>query len=586
MYDIRASLEAQVEELAAQVRVLTLRVDELSRRQEAAPQAARSSEPAAPQDLEFGVWPAGLWHQLTGATVLSSVAIACFLLAVALVLRTLVDNHIVNQQMGAYTGLVYACGLIGYGHYRYSAAHRTIPVFMTCGLIMLFSIVIETHNRFELIPIGLAFALLALAVAVVTHFGVRYHVPSVVALGILGALLAGLLLQFPHPVFSYLGLLMLLAAGAAYTTAATPHWRWIPWTVLVTTAGIWLIWTMKGRAVLSNPGLEAHPSTLGWYLPVLGAYVAVYIAMPVWAAVHERWPYRLFERTVPVAVGTGAYLLATGMVRAADGRADLLGHAGVLVGLGCASLAMWLSARDAKGLDAAPAWMLAALMLLAVAAPASLQNMHLVILIQAVAAWGMGYLGHRWGSRLLFGAACVYQVYVCAQAALAARLFAATPDSLIPVVVAALAAGIALAHYSLCRAHHPAADPEPIEDAPAFVMMFLALLYVFAVARPMLYAVLALSPFEVMNSFHCSQSVLINAAALGLAVFAVLRHDRVVLVMAFVIAGIGALKVFAFDMTHCQGLPLVASVSFFGLTAALGSVIWQRWQRSDHEPAT
>src|SRR5512138_878671 len=78
--------------------------------------------------------------------------------------------------------------------------------------------------------------------------------------------------------------------------------------------------------------------------------------------------------------------------------------------------------------------------------------------------------------------------------------------------------------------------------------------------------------------FRCSQSIIINLAAIGLIVTAsVLRH-RELRNVAILVLLVGGVKVFLYDFIGTKGVPLVLSVLSFGLAAALQSIILGRWQ--------
>ena len=91
---------------------------------------------------------------------------------------------------------------------------------------------------------------------------------------------------------------------------------------------------------------------------------------------------------------------------------------------------------------------------------------------------------------------------------------------------------------------------------------------------------LSAPPAEVANAFGCSQSILINASAAGIMLFAYFRRNKEVRNVAILVTLIGALKVFLYDLIGAHGVPLVASVFTFGLAAATESVALGRWQKN------
>ena len=199
MENVQSSTERRLDELAHEVRELAARVDDMEHGgQLRRPRLSAQNEAQAAEDAP-STPASSILKQLTGATLLSTVATVSFLLAVALVLRTLVDSSVINRAAGAYVGLSYAIGMMMYGYHRYSRAHQPVPIYTICGLVMLFAIILETRIRFEVIPANLGYALLAVTVVATAFFGKRHRVPSVIAFGVLGATSAGLALEFPHP---------------------------------------------------------------------------------------------------------------------------------------------------------------------------------------------------------------------------------------------------------------------------------------------------------------------------------------------------------------------------------------------------
>ena len=78
--------------------------------------------------------------------------------------------------------------------------------------------------------------------------------------------------------------------------------------------------------------------------------------------------------------------------------------------------------------------------------------------------------------------------------------------------------------------------------------------------------------------------MLINAFALLLMGLAVACTGVELVFLAFIFALAGAGKIFGYDLWFTSGVPLVLSVSSFAVTAALGSLLWTRWQRGNAKP--
>ena len=582
MENVQSSMERRLDELAHELRKLAARVDDMEHGgQLRRPRLSAQNEAQAAEDAP-STPASSILKQLTGATLLSTVATVSFLLAVALVLRTLVDSSVINRAAGAYVGLSYAIGMMMYGYHRYSRAHQPVPIYTICGLVMLFAIILETRIRFEVIPANLGYALLAVTVVATAFFGKRHRVPSVIAFGVLGATSAGLALEFPHPDYSYLGPLVLLATLAAYSAANTLQWRWMSWAMFIYEATFWLMWMLKARAIQLNPEIGGHPTTLTWYLPILAAFLTGHALAVLLASVSIKWPFGFYERAMPSLTGVGAFALARFYLVSSQGRLDLLGLTAVVVAVGYSCIAMWLSTRQTKGLAAAPAWMFAALPLLMLGSPAAFQSIPLIIVLWATVALGTESLGDRWGSMFLQRAGGAFQILACVAAAISGFLFAVAPLGAARLSSLLVAAGICVVHFTRQRKRLPLGSGTATYAAmpltASLALMLCALVYLFGLFRSVLFWLLSNSPLEIDHTFQCAQSMMIHGSALGMAILALARKDRLILMTAFIIASIGAVKLFGFDLVHCHGLPLVINVSLFGVTAATGSIVWKRWQ--------
>src|SRR4030042_2215523 len=136
MTDNHPSLESRVEHLAAQVGAVTLKVDALSEKI-----ALFSARPAmngsACRDDDFPDPSEALLSWVGRSSLLQRLSTICFLLVVALVLRTVTDNGIINLQVGSVIGVSYAAALMFMGWRRYRRANPLAPIFTVCGTVLM-----------------------------------------------------------------------------------------------------------------------------------------------------------------------------------------------------------------------------------------------------------------------------------------------------------------------------------------------------------------------------------------------------------------------------------------------------------------
>jgi hypothetical protein len=83
---------------------------------------------------------------------------------------------------------------------------------------------------------------------------------------------------------------------------------------------------------------------------------------------------------------------------------------------------------------------------------------------------------------------------------------------------------------------------------------------------------------EVDNTFSGTESVIINCASIALMSWGLRRKDKDILYTAVLVAAVGGLKVFIWDLQGTTGIPLVLAVFSFGLAAAVGSIVARKWQ--------
>ena len=121
-------LKSQVEELSARLDAVETG-DHVAERQ-AEPQQVHTQQDAGPVQEKIPVVQDGVLKKAGTGSLLPRVATVCFALVVALILRTITDNEIINIQFGSMLGMGYAAALIIGGWWLYSRQSRLAPVFL------------------------------------------------------------------------------------------------------------------------------------------------------------------------------------------------------------------------------------------------------------------------------------------------------------------------------------------------------------------------------------------------------------------------------------------------------------------------
>ncbi len=200
--------KARVEELTARIQALTETVDQLSARLSQSSSATVDSTPPAsdtPVEKEFmdlSLVTEEILDWAGKSSLLPRISTLCFLLVVALGLRTLTDNNIIETLLGSALGMGYAALLILTGWFGYARGNPLAPVFAACGAALMAIIVVETHTRFQSLPLVPAYLTLMATGVGTALISYRYNVLAPISFGTLGMCLAGAAMGLPRSSFS------------------------------------------------------------------------------------------------------------------------------------------------------------------------------------------------------------------------------------------------------------------------------------------------------------------------------------------------------------------------------------------------
>lgn len=572
-----SSIEARFAQLSSQVHRLEERLDELTA-QIRVLQPEPSPQPAAHEPVSAAALPEFPANELSVPALFTGLAALCFIAVVALVLRTLTDNNVINQQAGTALGLVYCVFLLGQGHRRHVRQRPLAPLFTLSGAVLFFSIIIETHSRFHVLPALWAYLLLGALLGAAAFLGVRSNAWLMVYAGVLGACLTGLALDFPAPVFPLLGLLLLCGIAAACLSVSIRWCSGLRWILLALTLFFWLLWTVAGRFTLSR-GL-APPVELGipWVFPELAAFLLLLLTVTA-AAVVRRDAAGFFEMIIP-AIGAATVAAVAHLIvipgSSAPGWYSAFGTS--LAALPFA-IAVTLVEKNGNGARIASGLIAAALVLL-VFLPGCVPNLLPVFLCWALASAVLTIPPRLARNRSVMVLSHVFQGFVCLAACVFGILATNAAFPVDQAILAAVLGGLCLAQYARTREPLPGSHVPSFDAAAltAVVPLGAGLLYVFAIGRMLLFS--AFTHFQWSeDAFQAAQSILISVAALSTAVLGLLWMHKQLLAVSIGIALMCAAKVFAYDLARLHGVPVVLSMLSFGVSLALGPSLWRRWQR-------
>ncbi len=549
-------LTSRLDALAAEVQALGARV------------AALEGQPLREAAAEFPAPAPAPAVTLGGvSTALSRAAVVSFLLVVALLLRTLADAQWVPPLVGAYLGLAYAAGVAAWGWALAARGRPTAPLYAATGALLLLTVALESHTRLGVLSALAAYGWMGAAALGTALAASRTRAPATAALVALGVAGTAWLLALSSPRYPLLALVLLAANAAATVAGRQGPWGAVRVAVLVPTLGAWALWVHRAG--------DADP----WFLPTLGVTVLFFLAAALWGLTRgpggRRSPLDAVLPGGTVAWAHYAALLGPtpGAGSAAFGVIEVL-LAGGLVGAAVAA-----GRRSVPGASALGG---AAAVLLALALPLATQSPAAALPPLAAAAFGLALLAQRWGSGGARLTSYLVQGYGGVYAATSAAAVGAAQPGLRAAALLA-AAAVAWAHYRWCRRHPPAPGATFFAwidrtDDTAVAVFLVALGSSFLAARLGAHqALVALAPADLAGAFGCAQSVIVNLAALGLALGALRRRNTEVRGVALLVLAVGGVKSLVLDLLGADGLPLVLSVLSFGAAAAGVALALARW---------
>jgi hypothetical protein len=597
MAEEKPSLESRLELLAAQLQTLTERVDQITAHfdlHESAGQAdvavietpsmaetvQDSYTAGEPEDVseEILTW-AGRAH------LLPRLATLCFLLVVALILRTITDNNLINTLLGSGLGMSYAALLMMAGGYMYEKKNAQAPVFVACGAVLMSIIVVETHSRFASLPLVPAYFTLMLTGIGMAAISYRYKALLPISLGTLGMCLAGAAIDYPRPFFPYLAMVLLTANVLGYFAAQLRRCSWLRWIILIVTMVMIHLWGFRLGMALMRHEQPPPELALPWFLPALALFALVYLLLAYLGIVRSgSTRISRFDFSLPVLNAVWAFAAALYVVKAWGGSILLLGGIGVAVAIGHLVVTFWLVSRNVPGAPGTNSFCLAGMALLALALPVATGSFLLSLPVLAVLAFYMSILSGKWQNGGIRATTYLVQLYPPLAMAVVFYRQEGVGGNYVNAIPVALLALIGLFHYQWCR-KWPPPDSSPFSrfdshDRSAVALLFGSLVSGFLMVRIIIYHVLTqyVPVAEISNAFRCSQSALINISAIGLMLFAHRRRNKEIRNVAIIVTIIGGGKVFIYDLIGTHGVPLVISVFSFGLAAALESLALGRWQ--------
>ena len=559
-------LSREIARLTDEVRRLDRRVEQLERRlgpgTAHAPRAGALdvAKPGAPgpQGIRFGP---GL------AASLQRAATVCFVLVVALVLRTATDAGWLPAEAGTWLGLAYALGVVAAAGVVAGPGRRTdAATLLVTGSLLACAVVLEGTRRLHAFPVPLGYGLLILQVLVAGGIAARRGLGLPLGLVLPASLLSAWFVTAAEPVFPWLAATVWSAALVAQVADRRGEAGWVRAVAMVAAVGLWALWALEaGAGALVSP-------------VVYGGLLGSFVALP-WAAVAWRGARGISagpaDALEPGATVAWAYVAARAAL-----PSPAVGAVGVLVGIGLLGTAALLARRPGRdGLA------VAGVLALGLGVPGMMGRPWLSPALLAAAAYGVARLSARWGSGGVRVGSYLLSVLSLVQP-LWNGAFGVAGGEAWPRAAAVGAAGVlSLALHGWCRSTPP--PPSGLfrrvdrTDDSAVAVLLVGLAQVFFALR---FAAFASLRGLGAGVFGAAQSAILCSGALGLLWLGARRGNGELRAVAALVYAVAAGKVFGYDLFWLRGVPLVASVLALGGAAAAGGVILARRVRPEGDP--
>lgn len=111
-----------------------------------------------------------------------------------------------------------------------------------------------------------------------------------------------------------------------------------------------------------------------------------------------------------------------------------------------------------------------------------------------------------------------------------------------------------------------------------YALLWICVAACFGLSRVLTHEIAGALATDVENAFQGGQTIVVNCGAIALMAIGLRTMDRRILKTSLLVAALGGLKAFGWDLLAAKGVPLVLSVFSFGVAAAAGSFVLARLQ--------
>lgn len=569
---MQGSPDARLEALEREIEELSARLARLEQLGQPARATTPPAPPKAPVPAPGGQRPAPdpepprppiSVEDLLGGRVLGWVGGVAVVLGVAFFLVMAANRGWIDETTRVLLAFVGSTALLVGGLYLHERQGRTQAALaaVATAIAALYVTLTAATQLYDLVDPALALVFAALVGAVATAIAVRWDEQVVAGIGIVGALLAPVLVDAGTDSASLA--FMAVALIAAVGVLLWRRWSWLGIAAFVVSAPQLIAW-------LDNE----HNERLGLSLVVLAAFWLLYVAAAI--------GYELREPTAKLRLVSASLLLA---------NAALLAGAGWLIlddtGHGSAATAWVIGAAAAHIGGGVPAYggrMSKEIAALIMAVGTALAALGLALAIDGpalVAGWAAEALVLAWAARRFgdprgqFASAAFFTLALAHTV-----LIEAPPDALRHGVDDFVRAAIAVAVVGVA-----AAVLSRLSSSPELRLVYVGIAATAAVYLPSLAIVSAFSGDELQPGQ--TPQVLLSAfwAVAGLTgiVLGLLRDVRLLRLGGLALLLLAAAKVFAYDLSELESIYRALSFIALGLLLLGGAFAYQRIRKEAAE---
>ncbi len=582
------NLEQEIDQLKNQLRKLTIRLDSV----ESLPTHHASPEklPTLQSQKELqstipDIDSDKLWSWVGKSSLLPRIATVCFIMVFALILRTLADNNTIGVQLGFYFGIGYASLLIGWGTWLLSRKNRVASVFPVCGVLLIYSIALESHFRFASVSSLSVYTILFVLLVTTSLVGIYFQHIKFNTLSILGTCIVASIIDFPKPYFTPLIFLLLTGNILAYFSAKKlDKGEWNRLAVFLLTVMVWLLWTFRLRVPITKGMTSALYLSQNWFFPAIIIFSLIFIAMSAHVALKRK--STLLDLILPTLNILWAFPMALVIIKASESSPVLFGYSSIFIAAIHVAIAAYLYRKKLNENSAICGFTLAGLLLFMAATPLAFGNNLPALLLWSIIAFILAKISKTTaigGLRLI---SYLIQVLTCLSGLMFGEFLTTSPQPIMAMIVAGIIAGLSGSQFLWCRKEKLMTENGFFgnfdkSDRSALALLFTSLISGYLMLHLLASLILGTFSSDPINTIKGVQSILINFGAISLLLLAMPKRNKELLTTAVLIIIIGAFKVFAYDLFKSNGIPLVLSVLSFGGVAAIGSVIMNRWSKTD-----